>query len=61
MDKEQDLKLLEGDITPEGNLYNQQAYLEWTKNWPNHAALDGQFSPEYLEAIAWYIKNHKIL
>ena len=47
--------ILEREITDDG-LFSIGWYLSWTKG-NNEATLDGRFTAESLEAIAWWMKN----
>lgn len=49
-------KILEGSIQPDGGLYSLGWYLGW-KRGDGHATLDGQFTPDDLEAIAWWMRH----
>lgn len=45
-----------GAIHPDGRLYNLGAYLDWAPGYEN-ATLDGEFTADQLEAIAWWMRN----
>lgn len=55
MDEKTARNLLGDAIHPEG-LYNLGWYLGWERG-ADYATLDGQFTAEDLEAIAWWMKN----
>lgn len=48
--------ILERDIQPDNSLYSLGWYLSWVPGNPE-ACLDGDFTAEDLEAIAWWMKN----
>ena len=54
-----DAKALLKDVTePNGDLYSLGWYLSWNVN-DGTATLDGEFTPEDLEAIAVYMRGTK--
>lgn len=55
MDKEHAQRVLEDSIDEKG-LYNLGWYLAWRKG-DHEATLDGSFTAEDLEAIAWVMRN----
>lgn len=44
-------------ISEDGGLYNLGWYLGWNPHRPE-AVLDGDFTADELEAIAWWMRNH---
>lgn len=44
-------------ISIDGGLYNLGGYLGWTPG-DDEAVLDGHFTADQLEAIAWWMRNH---
>lgn len=56
MDEGKARQILSGDIQPDGNLFNLGWYLDWEVGDAN-ATLDGKFSADDLEAIAWWMRN----
>lgn len=56
MNKEKAEKTLSKAIKEGGHLYNIYWYLDWEVG-DHSASLDGRFTPEQLEAIAWWMRN----
>lgn len=59
MNEEMAIEILREDvIQPDGSLYSGGWYLEWP-SLKNHgeAQLDGRFTADELEAIAWWMRN----
>ena len=56
MNEELAREILKDYICEYGGLYCLGAYLSWTKGCES-ATLDGRFTPDELEAIAWWMKN----
>ncbi len=54
--KKEVIKELGNYIQKDGGLYSLGAYLAWSVG-DDGAVLDGTFSAEELEAIAWWMKN----
>jgi hypothetical protein len=47
-------------IQPNGRLYNLSWYLDWSERTePDKATLDGEFTADQLEAIAWWMRNQR--
>lgn len=46
------------DIDPDDGLWGRREYIVWECD-ENSAVLDGYFSPDELEAIAWWMKNKR--
>lgn len=57
MDEAQARELLEGAISTDGGLHSLGWYLAWNPGREN-ATLDGEFTADDLEAIAWWMRNH---
>lgn len=51
--------ILSDSITPDGLLHNIGWYLSW-KPGAAAAILDGQFTADDLEAIAWWMRHHPV-
>ena len=49
-------KILDDDIQKDGGLYSLGWYLSWSPD-RDIACLDGEFSTDDLEAIAWWMRN----
>lgn len=49
-------ELLSGAVDKDGGLYNLGWYLGWTPG-ESDATLDGQFTADDLEAVAWWMRN----
>lgn len=60
MNKQEAYKRLKKVITPDGNLYSLNWYLSYNKG-AKDACLDGAFTADDLEAIAWWIRHSKHL
>ena len=58
MDEKQARKILEDEIESNGELYSLGRYIAWSIN-DAKATLDGSFTANDLEAIAWWMKNNK--
>ncbi len=58
MDERKARKILGSWIKEDNGLYNLTEYLGWhaDRNW---ATLDGEFTVDELEAIAWWMKNKR--
>ena len=56
MNNEQASEILSGEIQEDGGLYSLGWYLAWTVGYEG-ATLDGEFTADELEAIAWWMKN----
>ena len=56
MNREEAEKILADCIKSDGTLYNLGAYLSWSLSY-EEATLDGEFSADQLEAIAWWMRN----
>ena len=61
MDESKALKILQemNAIRDNNCLYNISGYLNW--HGEETAILDGDYKPEKLEAIAWWMKNKKVI
>jgi hypothetical protein len=49
-------EVLGAEIEHDGGLHNLGRYLSWAPG-DQEAVLDGRFSAEHLEAIAWWMKH----
>jgi hypothetical protein len=59
MNKQEATEILGKDVICEdGGLHDPLNYLGWN-TYDNYATLDGEFTAEKLEAIAWWMKNNK--
>jgi hypothetical protein len=56
MNKEKAQEILGGWIQEDGRLYSVGAYLAWRAG-DDCATLDGDFTADELEAIAWWMRN----
>lgn len=56
MDEKQARKILEGVIQKDGRLDCADPYIWWDKQ-SDQLTLDGSFSAEELEALAWWIRR----
>lgn len=56
LNQERAREILRASIKESGALYNPGEFLAWDPGDKN-AVLDGQFSAEYLEAVAWWMKH----
>ncbi|MEE7625455.1 hypothetical protein V3O24_04715 [Methylobacter sp. Wu8] len=60
MDEEKVRKIIEPEIFKEdGGLYDLGWYLSWNKG-DESATLDGEFTADDLEAIAWWMRNKSV-
>lgn len=57
MDESKAREILGDWIKADGHLYGLGAYLSWHSLSANRATLDGDFTADELEAIAWWMKN----
>ncbi len=59
MDEQKAREILEGVIiTEDDNLYSLGVwYLWWAHDRKEEAVLDGQYTADQLEAIAWWMRN----
>jgi len=58
MNEEKARTVLADDIKDDDSIYNLGAYLAWPScGDKNTACLDGEFSADELEAIAWWMRN----
>ena len=48
-------------IQPDGSLYSLGWYLNWGSDGSGIAILDGPFTLDQLEAIAWWMRNRGVL
>jgi len=53
--------LREGIIQPDNSLHDLGWYLDWHSSGGLDAVLDGPFTAEELEAIAWWMRNKAVL
>jgi len=58
MDSAQATQILQSSIASDGGLYNVGWYLAWSQGDAT-ATLDGTFTADDLEAIAWWMRQHK--
>jgi len=56
MEKEEAMALIGENIQPNGNLLDVEGYAIYSKG-NTYAFLDGEFTSEHLQAIAWYMKQ----
>lgn len=57
MTEDQAAEILKEAIKPSGGLYNLGWYLDWSGQ--KTAVMDGEFTADQLEAIAWWMRNKK--
>lgn len=55
MNEQQARDILKDAIQPDGGLQDDWPYVWWEKG--RGIALDDVYSPEYLEALVWWVKN----
>lgn len=58
MNEEIARKILDDSIEENNGLFNLGQYLSWSPNY-EEAILDGEFTADELEAIAWWMHNKK--
>ena len=56
MNREEAEAILANYIQPNGRLYNVGGYVSWNPG-NSKITLDGEFTAEELEAMAWWMKN----
>ena len=56
MDEKRATEILSDSIEPDGGLYNGFELIAWDVV-DKKAALDGNFTAERLEAVAWWMRN----
>lgn len=44
-------------VKPNDELYGSEEYLAWPSKYAEAATLDGHFTADELEAIAWWMRN----
>ena len=59
MNEKHSREILDAAIRSDGSLYFLGWYLYWDING-GEASLDGDFTADQLEAIAWWMKNKKL-
>ncbi len=60
MDEERVKKILKPEVlSNDGGLYSLGWYLAWSPN-DTEVTLDGPFTADELEAIAWWMKNKSV-
>jgi len=52
--------LLDDAVMSDGDLFSLGWYLYW-ENGKEYATLDGYFTADDLEAIAWWMRNKKVI
>lgn len=58
MDEAKAREILKAAICPDGALHGARWYLDWATDCAE-AALDGGFTADELEAIAWWMRNKR--
>jgi hypothetical protein len=58
MNEEKAREILGPDIGADGSLFGGENYLHWSPG-EQSATLDGSFTADDLEAIAWWMRNKK--
>ena len=58
MDSAQATQILQSSVASDGGLYNVGWYLAWSPGNAT-ATLDGTFTADDLEAIAWWVRQYK--
>ena len=56
MDEKRATEILSDSIEPDGGLYDVYDYTSWGVN-DDEVTLDGNFTAERLEAVAWWMRN----
>ncbi len=59
MDEKRAREILGFSVTPEDELFELGWYIAWPSAGPDkeNASLDGYFTADHLEAIAWWMRN----
>ena len=58
MDEKQARLILSDTIQDDGSLSDSYDYTDW-QPYSNGIILDGHFTADYLEAVAWWMRNKK--
>lgn len=56
MDEQKARDFLWGDISPSNGLFNANRFISWSQG-DVKVKLDGHFTAEQLDAIAWWMRN----